>query len=564
MIHVVARSEHAANIFLENNKSLISDLIIELNQRSYFYLLNHIITTSPEDYACVVHDDVILCSNFNERVHSLISTLNHDWPNWGIAGNAGITPFKIGYATTELIRYLADPHGGPNFVGQILPAMSIDGNVILLNIRALREREICMPDFDGFQLYDIILSIKTISSGLGVFIAPHLACWHGSKRNQENFDQAKNSDSFISYLSKRIINRKLLTLNGEIRVPLNNYNFTNGIDVEIESLMSACRYRPITTVAIVTRTRFDRPKLLDRCLRTISAFIASAGTATEFRSYIVTDRDPPSNLVFSSTVIKASIESQDTRYKLVQFAANNINADYFWFIDDDDWMFPNEALRLSMVINSAPQNSIFFVDCCRYNEEPFPTGSVNNVESYRSKKQHYFSALKFMCSLSGNNQTPFCGVIFSRGQLLKIPDIFYDTVTYLEDFMTTLNTLLTYGSIPVVVNKLYVGISIRETGNTITETDRTKWNRSMSELVSNLVNATTYSQMLSLPVNKICDHDMSNGELAQIKAQLDMITSSRSWRITRPMRGVMRLIRGQLTLKEFASRVRDILSAQGR
>jgi len=564
MIHVVARSEQSKALFLERNNSLVSHIVVELNQRSYFYFLNHIITNAHDDYACIVNDDVILCSDFNEKITDLLSTLNRDWPSWGIAGNAGIIPYMVGYAPTQMIRYLADHHGGPNFIGQILPAMNIDGNVMLLNVKALRERKVRMPDFDGFLLHDIILSIETISSGLGVFIAPHLACWNGSEDNQNHFDQAADAASFRSYLSMRIKNRRLLTTKGTIKSVFNRDNLTSGADIEIESLKSACKYRPSRTVAIIVRTQFKRPDLLDRCLRTISAFIAASGSLVEFKNYIVTDSAPPSNFIVNSVILQAQLEHQDTRYKLVQFAANNIDADYFWFVDDDDWMFPNEAERLSMVISSAPENSVFFVDSCRYYETKFPTGDMNMVESYRSIKQQYFPAQRFICSLSGQNETPFCSVIFSRSSLLSIQDITYEKITYLEDYMTILNVLLTNGSIPIIVNKMYVGISIRETGNTITEVDRTKWNRSMSELVSSLVNSSSYSQMLSLPLNKICCDNMNYDDVARIKAELDMITSSRSWRITRPMRGVMRLIRGQLTLKDFASRVRNILIAQRR
>lgn len=551
MIHVVARSEQSADLFLKRNISLVSNTVIELGQRSYFDLLNRVIKNSHDDYACIVHDDVFLCSDFNDRIDSLVTTLNHDWPSWGLAGNSGITPFKVGYSSTQLIRYLADPHGGPNLIGQILPATSIDGNIMLLNIRALRERQVHVPSFDGFQLYDIILSIETISSGLGVFIAPHLACYHDSTGNQEHFELAKNSESFLSYISNRLKNRSFLTLNGTITAIISEHiNSTSAIDIDIESLRSACNYRPSRTVAIVTRTQFTRPELLDRCLRTISSFIASAGSATNFESYIVTDRDPPPELVLQTKIIKSPTEPKDTRFKLVQIAAQQINADYFWFIDDDDWMFPNEAERISMVISCAPKNSVFFVDSCQYYESPYPTGDLSMVGLYRSTKRRYFSAIDYIKSLRGINESPFCGVIYNRNSLLNISDKVYNSIIYYEDFMCTLNALLS-GSIPIVVNKLYAGISIRESGNTVTDTNRVTWNTSMSVLVSNLVNEGSYYQLVSLPINEFFD----DIELTNIKRQLDIITSSKSWRITRPLRAAARLIRGQITIKDLISRL---------
>lgn len=553
MIYVIARSDNAAELFLKRNPSA-SDIIIKLNQRSFFSFLNDVIMNANSDYACIIHDDVTLCSDFNDKLTLLISELNQSWPSWGLAGNSGVAPFRVGYSSTQIVRYLSDPHGGPNFIGHILPAMSIDGNVMLLNVRSLRERKVRVPSFDGFQLYDIILSIETISSGLGVFIAPHLSCWHDSKGKSEHFNQAADTDTFREYLASRIKNRHLLTINGLITSRLNSNILADRIDIELESLTSACLYRQKRTVAIVTRTQFNRPELLDRCLKSISAFIVSNSSGVEFRSYIVTDRNPPTTLDFNSDIIICETSINDTRYKLVQCAVRNIEADFFWFIDDDDWIFPNESRRLSMVINLAPKNSVFYFDSAHYNEMPFPEAGLGLVESYRSTQQRYFPGRKFSCSLSGNNYTPFCGVIFSRDSLLNIPDHVYDTITYFEDFMTILNTLL-IGNIPIVIDKLYVGISIREKGNTVTETDRTKWNKSMSELVSHLVNDKRYFQLTSLPIECICEQDNKQSEIAQLRTQLYMISHSRSWRITRPLRVISRLLRGHIKIRDIISRI---------
>ncbi|MBN2678809.1 glycosyltransferase family A protein [Acidithiobacillus montserratensis] len=554
MIHVVARTQETGSLFLENHFSLRARLIFEHGQKSYFSLLNKIINDSPDEYACIVHDDVLLCHDFNHKIDSLLEILNRDWPNWGVAGNAGVATCKFGYSASQTVRYLSDPQGGPNLVGHILPAMHIDGNVMLLNIKELRERSVNLPAFEGFHLYNIILSIEAICAGLGVLVAPQLACWHGSAGNQKEFDLASTSSAFQVYISKRIKNRYLKTINGNIQIHLTGsiYKPHIGIDLEIEGLRTACNNRREKKVAIVTRTTFNRPELLDRCLRSISSLIAQSGSLIEFKSYIVTNYDKPNNIEVPSSVeiLMAPYSTDvDSRFLLVRFAADHIDADHFWFIDDDDWVFPNEAERLSLTINSSPLNSVFFVDCERYKETQISSGNTTKVELFKSKAEIYFSSEKFLYSLSGYNNSPFCGVIYSRNALLSLPDKAVEAVTYLEDFYTTLHTLLACESIPVVINKLLVGISVRETGNTITEQDRTKWNSSMSELVSSIVNNSTLSQMLSLPLGAI-HNKYSEADVAHIKAQheadlarINMIISSRSWRMTLPLRNIAWLIR---------------------
>ncbi|MFC6522052.1 hypothetical protein ACFQAT_22305 [Undibacterium arcticum] len=329
----------------------------------------------------------------------------------GLAGNAALLSMRVGYSATDVVRYVSDPHGGPNLAGYILPAQSIDGNVMLLNLRAMREARINLPSFDGFQLYDIILSIETIAAGLGVYAAPQLACWHGSKGNQGEFDREKSTDAFNEYLLIRLRNRSINTLNGPISIQLGKANplARAGIDLDMDSLRTATRGRYKKKVAIVTRTQFARLSLLSHTLDSVGAFIAAAGSSTEFRSYVVTDNDliAPEWVSRRSTVLRADLQhGGDSRYQLVRFAAENIEAEYFWFVDDDDWILPNEAERLGLVVSASSRSSIIFVDCQRFDEKPFPSKAAEDVSSYRSVEGHYFGAKHFLASLSGQNHTP--------------------------------------------------------------------------------------------------------------------------------------------------------------
>jgi glycosyltransferase involved in cell wall biosynthesis len=554
MIHVVARSRGSADLFLQNHPFLVTHITVELGTRSYFELLNRLIETAAKSWICLVHDDVYLGQDFVRKLSDLVRTLEADWPNWGLAGNAAMLPMQVGYAATEVVRYLSDPHGGPNLAGQILPAQSIDGNVMLLNLDAMRLKALRLPPFEGFQLYDIVLSLETVKAGLGVLACPQLACWHGSKGNQYDFDRARSSHAFNDYLLSTVRNRALDTINGEqeVRVEDGDLVLRGGIDIQLDSLKAATAGRKKKSIAIVTRTQFTRPLLLKRALDTVKALKSAARETAHFASYVVTDASAalrPDGMELDTSLLCADLDHQgDTRYQLVKFAAENIDADYFWFIDDDDWIFPNEAERLGLVIAGAPRNSIIFLGCQHFSEQAI-SGDIEDAASFRSTPGRYYSAGNFLASLSGSNHTPFCGQLFPRTTLLSIPPSVYDSVTYYEDYMTTLFALLSTKCFPIVVDKLYVGISVRSSGNTITETDRTKWNRSMSELVSHMVNLPELSQMLSLPVHSLrSDSSIQSlrNQIAERDHRIASLVNSSSWKLTKPLRVLIDLMRGRL------------------
>ncbi len=504
LIHVIAKSKISGDAFLKSHPKLAAKLVIEVVQLSYLELLGDVIKKSTQAYVCVVSDDVLLCEDFIQLINNLVQQLDRDWPNWGLVGNTGMLSMSVGYATSDVVRYKSDPIAGPNMAGHILPAQSIDGNVMLLNVRAMRDAGLTFPSFDDFYWFDTVLSIETISAGLGVYVAPQLACWHGSVKNLAELDKAKSNDVFVDYLQTRLLaNHSVKTVNGELKIVVEAPKSAGlDLDLDLGSLRVAVHGRHKHKVAVVTRTQFTRMSLLKRTLESVGVFIKSAGTCTEFISYVVTDSEiaAPEWVNSYSTLLRADLPCGiDSRYQLVRFAAENIDADYFWFVDDDDWLLPNEAERLSLVISGSPQSSIFFVDSQCYQEKPGSSGDIDDVQNYQSEAGHYFLANRFLASLSGNNHTPFCGVLFNRSALLAIPSHVYDTVTYFEDYMTTLYALLVRNCFPVVIDRLFVGISIRETGNTVTETDRSKWNQSMSEMVSHLVNAPDISHLLSLP-----------------------------------------------------------------
>lgn len=559
-IHVVARSQAHGEKFIASHAHLREVLEPEVGQTSYFHLLNRLIWSSDEDYACVIHDDVVLSGNFHHLICKLVSDFSKSGTRWGLVGNAGVSTFRVGYGGDTVVRYLSDPHGGANLQGCILPVQTVDGNVMLLNLKALRENQVRLPKFEGFHFYDIALSVESQCAKLGVFVAPHLACYHGSGGDGSSFNAAMSSRALIDYLSTKIRNRYFMSLNGRVTLPVTTEAAAPACDIEIASLENAVTAANTRTVAVVVRTKFTRLQLLKRTLSTVEAFISAAGPATNFECHIVSTENAPDDFILPEGMklkVTKFQSASDDRYLLVEAAVATIDADFYWFVDDDDWLFPNEAARLSAIINVAPQNSVFFLDCQHYNER----GLEDNVAGFYSLPARYFFAKDFIHSFSGFNFTPFCGAIFSKQALRNIHSSVYHSITYYEDFMTLLSTLLSGAFVPIVVEKLYVGISLRSTGNTVTENDRGKWNKSMSELISFITNTERPTSMLSFSSiiasqGKTAGVSFNVDEVNALKQRLELVLASRSWRITKPLRLVARLFRRDTKFVDVAQQLR--------
>ena len=558
MIFVVARSQEHGNTFIKNHPTLAQDLVIKTGQISYFELINEIIAGCREPVACIVHDDVMLCQDFKTKINDLQKELDANWKTWGLVGNAGVSPVAVGLSAQHTIRYLSDPNGGPNFSGTIFPVFGVNGNVMLLNVAAMRERNLKVPNWKGFHLYDIILSIETLAAGLSVLVAPQLACWHGSPGDQLSFVRAKSSDEFHAYLRQKVQHIRLTTMNGLIDVKQDpNAPLTRGpLDLELQSLMNASSPTRIKKLAIVIRSQFKRPGLLRRTLESIKAFKENgAEDVVDCRVYIVTDQNDWRKKFDEEEVSVISVavnEGVDSRFILVSAAAKQINADYFWFIDDDDWLFPNEAKRLYYSIATAPDDSMIFLGCQNFHEK-LKDGQENQAFP-RAEAGRYYSASDFVRSLTGHNHTPFPGAIYPKKALTSIPAKAFETINYFEDFFILQHSLLSCEFTPVVVDKLFVGISIREFGNTVTEKDRTKWNKSTSEVVSQLSGGNQKAaQMLSL--NAMVRQNQILAAVPKFGFMGRLLHKISGLKLRRVFSFVVALIRGDITLSALLKKI---------
>jgi len=183
-----------------------------------FTFINYIIRDCKEDYALICHDDVILPLNISENVELCIKSANDflGEDKWGMIGNAGIEVF-----TKRVLLHLSDPNirtiTPPTYKPQL--AESIDGNIMLLNLKNIRSKKIRLPkNLKGFHLYDLILSLEIQKKGLVCAISSLLYVTHLSGGSRDSFSRITNNKLFQNYFAKNFSNNTISTINGEITI----------------------------------------------------------------------------------------------------------------------------------------------------------------------------------------------------------------------------------------------------------------------------------------------------------------------------------------------------------
>ncbi|QWK79608.1 hypothetical protein [Ochrobactrum sp. BTU1] len=453
------------------------DVVLHQGTSSLFELLQNIIA-GDDDYALFVHDDVFLPSGINAHIEELKKELDADWPNWGICGNAGIVAPTLA-GNSRACRYLFDPHGGPSLCGYMLPAETIDGNMILLNCRALRQASVSLPNFKGFQFYDISLSIETLAAGLAVLIAPNLACYHDSKGNQSEFDSAFSAKGLRDYLANRLSNELVYTLNGTLKLP--SARTQGQFDICGKAIENASTGRPKATIAFVIIFGSQDDASLSRAVTDTLKF-SEVSQNQSIRTYVVAgnsdkniDRLSHSNI----TVINIDLPHCDDRKSfLIRDAINVIEEEFVLFIEDGDYIVSENAEYISNLLTCLPKNSSLVVENRFFFKDS--TEDLKNTVSKKGRHSHDWPLI-----FNGIDELPLCSVFYSTKTLKRNPIDIYDKITFFENYTTAIFSLLNPTSIFFSTPKLLSTSHRRgsnDAGGTMTLSRQSRSYQSRAEL----------------------------------------------------------------------------------
>lgn len=466
---------------------------------SFYRFINDAIAQENVPYLLFLHDDVTTGLGFYNRVIALIKELNDSHPNWGVVGNAGITPDG-----KSIYRYIKDPHGGPQKSSFPKPVFAIDGNTMLLNRKNFIEAGCNYPDMHGFHGYDLLLAVSCLLKGLIPLVDHRLMVFHDSGGNQQGFDQFTQNPDFGKYLSRNFINHLIPTLNGPIDLgEITDYTYffkTGQTRMDLFSLfdqaLKKSRVR-IPTLTIVCRTQLNRPHLLKRAIDSFSVAATEAPELIDVRVLLITDTDQEllqtqtAKLQQSATGMKLDsmyVPRQDVGYsrtRVMHHAFEQIHTDFIWFVDDDDFIFPH-AIRLIARLLSPYGNNLVIGDCLRYQEQWITNGDevrFNEASILGQTKAHEVAK----CFL-GDNFTPLCGIIFPvkimQNQIKNVMALgdYYEDYFFLMLAMTADQVELS------LLDAVISGISIRGQENTVNQTDRSHWNESYAEFMGEFLN----------------------------------------------------------------------------
>lgn len=487
-----------------------------VGELSLYNVINRAIADAQHEHVMIIHDDVWPSTEIGKNVSALIFDLDLKYKNWGLCGNVGVRWDGVVSA-----RHITDPHGGPiPFVGP-RPVTSIDGNVMLLNCRNLRQKGLTeIPDLGGYHGYDLVLSYEALRHSLTVLVDPRLYVKHTSGGNQQAFDNFAKIGELSSYLSENFVDHRFDTVNGPITLDdRQNYPFLTDINKSVgqtsshhvrvldcyDQALGEARNGNSLSLTLVVRTQMKRRALFERLAISVSQAVADARDLIDVKLLVVSDQ-PSEALVsflqpFHEITSPLKIDhitvgmptGRASRVELALEAFSKLNAGYVWFIDDDDYLLPNSIRAVARTLIDT-QNYMLTVDCLRMIE--VWEGQEANETLKKSTTLDRTDGSLVYRAFDGDNFVPFCGVVFPCEAMRSKLQGVSARMSYYEDYFLLLLALSVPAMCCETISEMCCGISVRGADNTITEKDRTVWNISHSTVLGEIL----ANPSLSVPV----------------------------------------------------------------
>ncbi len=341
----------------------------------FFSSINGVIADCQTEYALICHDDVVLPATIVEQVNNCIGKADAEFgPNgWAFMGNAGID--AINYRS---MRFVKDSHEGP-FPWKNThpyPAVHLDGNLLLVQVRNCRVHGFIMPpELKGMYGYDLVLVMESYLRGLACGIDSTLFAIHENRGDAAVFDAAMGENALLDYLKKRFINHSIITLQGLIKIE-NTIDYIVRIGTDKRKCFYSNCVQPVLSsiysnkkrkkVFLVTLTDGRRCEKLRRLLDSIRIAAASVH-AIDIAVQLVLDKGEQANrkkldMIVAEyndlplQVVENSITCDKgseliSAFKTVVLEHNGEDESYYWFINENDFVMPSIFPHLPQVLH---------------------------------------------------------------------------------------------------------------------------------------------------------------------------------------------------------------------
>jgi hypothetical protein len=473
--------------------------IIVLNSSSHAWQAVKDLIVEYDEPIIVCQEYVWYGSDFGQRISSLIEDLNRRTPDWAACGNRGCS--WDGQDCHDYTSFTRKLGAGLETANTPKVVLSVDDNLLLINCAQLRKVDLVDLPNTRSRIFGIPLSLECLRHHLPVFVDPRLFTVRAAAHSPEDITEFVALNEFQSYYRSNFINHKFAWPDGELdlsncidygyvtepNVPYQQVDLIGLFDSTLQRLRGKS-----PSVTICCRTQFRRLEMLERAITSFSiAEIASRGKL-KLEATLITDC-PPEAAVSHLRTFQAKFpllglqcwthvvrEPRSSRTDLILAAIERAETDYIWFVDDDDYVLPGAPEALARTLIPAEETIVVGNSLQMY--ETWLDGAF--VES---KLANRFSSRKLYNILSGANHVPVCGYLLPLSKAKSILSMKRALGDYYEDYFILLSFLCAPRADVRLLDADLAAVSIRDTGNTVTQTDRSQWNSSLATFMQEIL-----------------------------------------------------------------------------
>lgn len=310
------------------------------------------------------------------------------------------------------------------------------------------------------------------------------------------------------------------------------------------------RSLPKVTLAVITRTQWKRRELLERNVQSVRALGRKSTGDFVVKHYIVSDAEAPHWWTDATLKVYVSDHQHqaDSRSHLIAFSLKKIeDADYVWFIDDDDYLEDNMHEVLESALRFRPSKPITVVGVKQV---------IENAGRSFGKPGFYYSPNNILKSFSFSNETPFPAVIFPRSSLRNFQNLLFEQMSFQEDHWLIISALAESNLAPTLVDLPVVKASIRTSSNSSSRILKSQKSDARSRISWMWANTPTSSQFGLQLASRATRVRTSNVFL--IIRVIKAIFSPSLWRGIAALRVLSRLLGREITLGELKEGIRKL------
>ncbi len=464
--------------------------------------MNDVLEQCTSDYALVCREDVIFPNDIYSKMLEAIEAANEEYGfhSWGILGNSGVeflSNIEVQFRSIDYSSVIPPRSLYPR------PAVSLDGNVLLLSIVNLRERDIRVsPASSASELFYTQFIRDCYRCGLMCLLDSRLFVLQRSSTIYENDKQA-GEESRAAFLKKNICYLKRDT---EVR-QADEYEYSlmkhenSHISKKIlhkrifEIMQEIYIKKEKKIVIVLIRTTFARKEYLYRSLDAIEIAQNHCRETLFLRVLLVANNYQGASLEDEMISIRSNYATLDitsiffhckegcsARIEALRVGIQSIadNDDtYVWIVDDDDFIIPQSMAYVPFILK---KDHISLGSSMIISEE-YPKDYTEYSE-FEKGRSNYFAADNFFKNYLGNNYIPVCSAVYPVNIIKGVMQSNQFKGDYFEDYALLLFASREFEIIPYQVDLCFV--SYHGT-NTVLETNRQIWDYSYATFISDVV-----------------------------------------------------------------------------